>query len=97
MNMDKTKVIWRGRKKYSKDKLNATYNLIWGDEEFDLLGITFSVDLNTTTIKNYQKAQVKINESIKSWDKTYLTPLYNTLKQKLRTYAINFGKILYPQ
>ena len=36
LNTDKTKVIWIGRKKYSKDKLSSTYNLIWGSEEFDL-------------------------------------------------------------
>ena len=72
MNTDKT---WIGRKKFSQDKLNTNYNLIWGDEEFDLLGITFNVNLNLTTIKNYQKAQIKINESIKSWNKRYLTPL----------------------
>ena len=75
MNTDKTKVIWIGRKKYSKDKLKSNYNLIWGNEEFELLGITFNVDLNLTTIKNYQKALVKINECIKSWNKRYLTPL----------------------
>ena len=75
MNTDKTKVIWIGSKKHSKDKLNTNYNLIWGEEEFDLLGITFNVDLNLTTIKNYQKAQIKINENIKSWNKRYLTPL----------------------
>ena len=75
MNTEKTKVIWIGRKKTSKDKLNSRYNLIWGSEEFDLLGLTFNVDLNLTTIKNYQKALIKIKESIKSWNKRYLTPL----------------------
>ena len=75
MNTDKTKVIWIGRKKHSKDKLITNYNLIWGEEEFDLLGITFNVNLELTTTKNYQKAQIKINETIKSWNKRYLTPL----------------------
>ena len=75
MNTDKTKVIWIGRKKFSKDKLNSKYNLIWGSEEFDLLGLTFNVDLNVTTIKNHQKALIKIKENIKSWNKRYLTPL----------------------
>ena len=75
MNMDKTKVIWIGRKKYSKDKLDTKYNLLWGDEEFNLLGITFNVNLKLTTIINYQKALVKIKDNIKSWNKRYLTPL----------------------
>ena len=38
MNTDKTKVIWIGRKKFSKDKLISKYNLIWGKDEFQLLG-----------------------------------------------------------
>ena len=74
MNTDKTKVIWIGRKKFSKDILNSKYNLIWGNKELDLLGLTFNVDLNVTTIKNYQKALIKLKENIKSWNKRYLTP-----------------------
>ena len=31
--------------------------------------------LIVTTIKNYQKASIKIKENIKSWNKRYLTPL----------------------
>ena len=61
MNTDKTKVIWIGRKKYSKDKFITNYNLIWGEEEFDLLDITFNVNLEITATKNYQKAPIKIN------------------------------------
>ena len=34
MNMEKTKVIWIGRKCYSKEKLNVNYNLQWGSHEF---------------------------------------------------------------
>ena len=75
MNCDKTKVIWIGRKKYCKDKLISKYNLLWGEEEFDLLGLTFNVDLHLTTLKNYQKAKGKIKANIHSWNKRYLTPL----------------------
>ena len=46
MNTSKTKVIWIGRKKYSKDKLQVSVNLDWGTTHFNLLGIIFSVDLN---------------------------------------------------
>ena len=65
----------RGRKKLSKDKLISKYNLIWGDEEFDLLGLTFNVDLKLTTMKIFQKTLIKIKENIKSWNKRYLTLL----------------------
>ena len=45
MNTTKTKV-WIGRKKYCREKINTSFNLEWGSTTFDLLGITFSVNLN---------------------------------------------------
>ena len=59
MNTDKTKVICLG-------KLISKYHLVWVDEEFDHLGFTFNINLEKTTIKNDQKAEIKIKESIKS-------------------------------
>ena len=35
MNKEKTKLIWIGRKKYSKDKLTTPYPLVWGETQFD--------------------------------------------------------------
>ena len=55
MNTDKTKVIWIGR----KDKLSSNYNLILGREEFDLLGITYILNLKQTTNINDEKAIIK--------------------------------------
>ena len=46
MNKEKTKVIWIGRKKHSKDKLQISEKLDWGKTDFKLLGINFNVDLN---------------------------------------------------
>ena len=46
MNKSKTKLIWIGRKKLSKEKINTNHNLEWGVTEFTFLGIHFSVDLN---------------------------------------------------
>ena len=72
INTNKTKVIWIWRK---KDKLILNYNLIWGSEEVDLLGITYNLNLKETTNINYEKAIIKIKENNKSWNKRYLTPL----------------------
>ena len=47
INKEKTKVIWLGRKKYPKDKLNVSVNLNLGKVE--LLSITFNVKLNLTS------------------------------------------------
>ena len=45
MNKEKTKVIWIGQKKISKDKLNITTDLEWRCTNFTLLGIEFSINL----------------------------------------------------
>ena len=46
MNSDKTKLIWIGRKRKCKEKLNVKVKLNWDATEFDLLGISFTMDLN---------------------------------------------------
>ena len=83
MNTDKTKVIWIGKKKFLIDKLISKYNLILGEDEFQLLGL-FNVNLDKTISKNYEKALVKIKGSIKSWNKRYLTPLTPRFHQNRR-------------
>ena len=67
MNMEKTKVIWIGRKRYSKDKLNVIAQLDWGNVEFNLLGITFSVNLDTMVELNYNKAIDKVTKDVLKW------------------------------
>ena len=46
MNKSKTKLIWIGRKKYSKDNLEINQHLEWEETKLTLLGINFDVDLN---------------------------------------------------
>ena len=41
VNMDKTKLVWIGKKRHSKDKLDVGKDLIWGASDFTLLGIKF--------------------------------------------------------
>ena len=53
VNMDKTKLVWIGKKHHSKDKLDVGNDLIWGASDFTLLGIKFSVDLSNM-IEIYQ-------------------------------------------
>ena len=45
MNKEKTKIVWLGRKKHSKEKLKVNIKLNWGTTEFILLGLNFSVDI----------------------------------------------------
>ena len=73
--MEKTKVIWIGRKRFSKEKLSVTAHLNWGSTDFTLLGIDFSTNLPCITERNYQKALEKIKKLVKIWNNRYLTPI----------------------
>ena len=60
MNKDKTKLIWIGRKKLVKEKLNISENLSWGETQFSLLGLKFSTSLEKIPSLNYMKAMTKM-------------------------------------
>ena len=75
MNTEKTKLVWLGRMRHSKEKLDVTPQLSWGTTEFTLLGINFSVDLIKMEKLNYDNVlNILINE-INNWNKRNLTPL----------------------
>ena len=75
MNKEKTKIIWIGRKKFSKDKLAVSVKLDWGDTEFTLLGLNFSVDLSKMLELNYSTTITKMLKEIKTWKTRKLTPI----------------------
>ena len=75
MNSDKTKVIWIGCKKHSKDKLDVTARLEWGVSNFTLLGMEFSTDLEKIPEMNYDKILIQASKIIKSWQYCILTPI----------------------
>ena len=75
MNTEKTKLIWIGRKKYSKEKLKTSFNLHWGNTTFTLLGIQFSVDLQIIPTINYDSAVEKAKQLLFPWKKRKLTPI----------------------
>ena len=78
MNMEKTKVIWVGRKRFSKEKLNVTHKLQWGNTEFSILGLKFSTNLEQIPSINYTETIQKIKKDIGKWQNRYLTPLIKT-------------------
>ena len=75
MNKEKTKVIWIGKKRLSKDKLSVTECLDWGKSEFNLLGIDFSTDIDAMPEINFAKVLQKIKTDILKWQTRPLTPL----------------------
>lgn len=75
INFDKTHVIWLGLNKYSTAAIKTKYKLIWGQSEFKLLGIKFHVDLDKMINMNYVEKIKKLDNSIRYWNRRYVTPL----------------------
>ena len=75
MNTTKTKIVWIGRKKHSRDKLNVTSKLEWGTNSFKLLGLQFFVDLEKIPLMNYTCALENAKKLLLNWNKQTFTPL----------------------
>ena len=75
MNTTKTKLIWIGRKRYSREKLDTSSKLQWGSTTFNLLGIIFSVNLDDMPSLNYSVALEKSKILIANWKKRVLSPI----------------------
>ena len=82
MNTNKTKVIWIGKKKDSKDKLQVSVDLKSGTTHFNLLGIIFTVDLNEIITLNYSKASENSKKTLTFWNKQNLTPFGKIMVMK---------------
>ena len=75
INTDKTKLVWIGKKRYSKDKLDIKDDFIWGATEFSFLGIMFSVNLSKMVDLNFELVASEIETIVNRWKNRYLTPL----------------------
>ena len=60
--------------RYSKDKLQVSFNLDWGTTHFNFWGIIFSFDLNEMIALNNSKALENSKISLTFWKKQNLTP-----------------------
>ena len=69
VNSEKTKVIWIGKQKNSKEKLKVSVKLNWGETHFRLLGLPFSVNVETMPDLNYKIAIEKVNSIVSHWKK----------------------------
>ena len=75
MNLEKTKVVWIGKKKYSQDTMCVKWGLEWGSNRFTLLGIKYSVDLQEMETLNFELKFKEIERTMKSWSTKYLSPI----------------------
>ena len=75
MNSSKTKAVWVGNKKYSDQIICPNMKLNWSHENFKVLGIDFSLDLNCITDVNFTKKIKEAKAILKSWQHRKLTLL----------------------
>ena len=75
MNSEKTKLIWIGSKHGSKEKLDVSHSLQWGESQFNLLGIKFCSNLEEMPHLNFKEALQKAKQVLNPWRSRYLTPL----------------------
>ena len=75
INTDKTKLIWIGKKRYSKCQFDVGKIFEWGTKNFDLLGIKFSIELDDMIDLNYIPVLEQIEKLFYRWNQRYLTPV----------------------
>ena len=61
--------------KKKKIKCDVMSKLHWGDTQFTLLGLEFSINLSNILQINYSKTILKTKHVINSWRFRYLTPV----------------------
>ena len=74
LNSSKTRAIWIGCEKFSGETFNHRLKLDWTQNDFTILGIKFSCDLNTIVDINYNTKIIEIEKEMKQWAKRILTP-----------------------
>ena len=75
VNSSKTKAVWIGSRKFSGETFNHRLKLDWSQEDFTILGIKFSCNLDTIIDLNFKEKLKEIQRELKQWSKRILTPL----------------------
>jgi len=76
VNSSKTKIVWIGSKKFSKEVYHhVRWTLDWGFSRFNLLGVEFSVNLREMVDINYKKYIPKIKSLIQQWNRRVISPM----------------------
>ena len=75
VNASKTRAVWIGSMKFSGETFNHRLKLDWTQNDFDILGIKFSCNLDTIHEINYNEKIKEIKKEINQWSKRILTPL----------------------
>lgn len=74
MNSSKTKAVWIGSRKFCGETFNHRFKLDWTEDNFTILGINFSCNLDNMLDINYKDKISQIENELKQWSKRILTP-----------------------
>ena len=75
VNASKNRAVWIGSMKFSGETFNHRLKLDWTQNDFVILGIKFSCNIDTIPEINYNEKVKEIRKEIKQWSKRILTPL----------------------
>ena len=75
VSASKTRAVWIGSQKFSGETFNHRLKLDWIQNDFDILGIKFSCNIDTILEINYNEKIKEIKKEIKQWSRRILTPL----------------------
>ena len=76
INFSKTKMIWIGSKKFSKEVFHhSRWKLDWQSTKFELLGVNFSLNLDEMLDLNYNTRLIDIKNTLCQWRRRMLTPI----------------------
>ena len=74
-NYDKTCCVKIGKLKNTDIAFKSNYNILWSQEPFSLLGITFSADLKGIIELNYEEKINAIRKLISTWNKRNISTI----------------------
>lgn len=74
INTSKTKAVWIGARKFSGETFNHRYKFDWQQNNFTILGVKFSCNLENMLDLNFKEKIIQIEKELKQWSKRILTP-----------------------
>ena len=74
-------MVWIGRKRHSREKINVPHNLEWGIHQFRLLGFHFCTNLDEMPMLNYSASLKQYNKLLMGWKKRNLNVVSSTNSQ----------------
>jgi hypothetical protein len=75
VNFDKTKVVLIGKEKISANGIKTKWKLSWNQQNFDMLGFKFHVDLSKMIELNYKSKIAKALKNFNMWKRRIITPI----------------------